>query len=79
MLLAVVAAVLGSPSPAVPTTLLVGGEQYQWPFGSTPQLRSEDLNQSTRHAYTQAASCEISAGGESAACNVATAAVTSGA
>ena len=42
MLLAVVAAVLGSPSPAVPTTLLVGGEQYQWPFGSTPQLRSED-------------------------------------
>jgi hypothetical protein len=37
------------------------------------------LNQSTRHSYTHAASCEISAGGESAACSVATAAVTSGA
>jgi hypothetical protein len=36
------------------------------------------LNQTTQHSYTQAASCEISVGVVDAACSTATAAVTSG-
>ena len=37
------------------------------------------LNQTARHSYTQAASCEISVGVERATCSAATAAVISGA
>jgi hypothetical protein len=37
-----------------------------------------DLNRATRHWDTHAANCEISAGAGCAACNAATAAVTSG-
>jgi type II secretory pathway component PulJ len=36
------------------------------------------LNRTTRHSYTQAAICEISAGGEGASWSAASAAVTSG-
>jgi len=36
------------------------------------------LNRTTRHSYTQAASCEISAGGQGTAWSAASAAVTSG-
>jgi stearoyl-CoA desaturase (Delta-9 desaturase) len=46
--------------------------------GATNLRTVADLNRTTRHSYTQAASCEISGGVASAACRAATAAVTSG-
>jgi len=51
----------------------------QPPSGERRQLTVQfiDLNRTTQHSYTQAASCEVTAGG-AAACNASSAAVTSG-
>jgi hypothetical protein len=60
--------------------VLWDGASYHRGAERQPFLAQENagLNRATRHWDTQAASCEVSAGGENAACSVATAAVTSG-
>jgi Plasmid pRiA4b ORF-3-like protein len=55
-----------------------GPQAYDDRRREAPWRVEEILNRTKQHSYTQAASCEISAGVERAACNVATAAVTSG-
>jgi len=46
--------------------------------GRVTKFGIHPLNRTTQHSYTQAASCEVSAGVEVTACSAATAAVTSG-
>ena len=73
----------GGCSAAHPPTAIVSQaelavQQADKSKASAYAPRELGLNRTTRHSYTQAASCEISSGAVCAACNAWTAAVTCG-